>query len=147
LTPRKPYWQPDRSDAPHENARSRPISAQFRICPPVARIWESVVVTGFRAQGGGGQMWITFVIFASFVVAMVAMAYFGITSHEEAPPADGGDVGMEPGRCGLCKAPLRRNATSDEVVFELEHRIDFELGEISRAWHAPSDHLGRAFPV
>lgn len=96
-------------------------------------------------------MWITFVIFASFVVAMVAMAYFGIQSHDEALPRDGADglasaSAADPGRCGLCKAPLRRNATSDEVVFELEHRIDSDLGEIARAWHA-SPPLDRTFPV
>jgi hypothetical protein len=96
-------------------------------------------------------MWITFVIFASFVVAMVAMAYFGMQSHDEALQRDGADglasASADPGRCGLCKAPLRRNATSDEVVFELEHRIDTELGEIARAWHAPADHLGRTYSV
>lgn len=96
-------------------------------------------------------MWITFVIFASFVVAMVAMAYFGIQSHDEALQREGADelasASADPGRCGLCQAPLRRNATSDEVVFELEHRIDSELGEIARAWHAPPSSLGRTFPV
>jgi hypothetical protein len=96
-------------------------------------------------------MWITFVIFASFVVAMVAMAYFGIQSHDEALQREGDGLANasaeDPGRCGLCRAPLRRNATSDEVVFELEHRIDSELGEIARAWHAPGDPLGRTFPV
>jgi hypothetical protein len=96
-------------------------------------------------------MWITFVIFASFVVAMVAMAYFGIQSHDEALQTEGADdanaSAADPGRCGLCKAPLRRNATSDEVVFELEHRIDTELGEIARAWHASPASMGRTFPV
>lgn len=97
-------------------------------------------------------MWITFVIFASFVVAMIAMAYFGIQSHDEALQGEGADLqagapAASAAHCGLCKAPLRRIATSDEVVFELEHRIDAELGEISRAWHASHDGHGRASPA
>jgi hypothetical protein len=92
-------------------------------------------------------MWITFVIVASFVVAMIAMAYFGIQSHDEALQREEASRSADPGQCGLCKAPLRRNATSDEVVFELEHRIDAELGEIARAWHSHPDGLGRSFPA
>jgi hypothetical protein len=94
-------------------------------------------------------MWITFVIVAAFVVAMVAMAYFGIQSCDEAVQRQGGEPrAHEPSHlahCGLCKAPLRRAATTDEVVFELEHRIDAERGEIARAWH--SEVLGRTFPA
>jgi hypothetical protein len=94
-------------------------------------------------------MWITFVIVASFVVAMVAMAYFGIQSHDEALQREEAERRADPGQCGLCKSPLKRAATSDEVVFELEHRIDAELGEISRAWHshAHPETLRRTYPV
>jgi hypothetical protein len=89
-------------------------------------------------------MWITFVIVASFVVAMIAMAYFGIQSHDEAVQREEAD----PAACGLCNAPLKRAATTDEVIYELEHRIDAELGEIARAWqHSHPDTLRRTFPV
>jgi len=92
-------------------------------------------------------MWITFVIVASFVVAMIAMAYFGIQSHDEAVQRREAH-GADPGACGLCNAPLKRAATTDEVIFELEHRIDAELGEIARAWqHSHPDTLRRTFPV
>lgn len=88
-------------------------------------------------------MWITFTIVAAFVVAIVAMAYFGMQelagNDASAPPA------RDPGRCGLCRAPLPRAATRDEIVFELEHRIEGELREIARALHSPPEGLGRVF--
>jgi hypothetical protein len=95
-------------------------------------------------------MWITFLIVASFVVAMIAMAYFGIQSYDEAAQRDGGEArahdSHRSGECGLCHAPLRRAATTDEVVFELEHRIDAERSEIARAWHSAAP-MGRTFPA
>lgn len=96
-------------------------------------------------------MWITFVIVASFVVAMIAMAYFGIQSVDEAAQREGPEPrahepSHRPGECGLCHAPLRRHATTDEVVFELEHRIDAERSEIARAWHS-AEPTGRSYPA
>jgi hypothetical protein len=45
----------------------------------------------------------------------------------------------QPGRCMLCNAPLRRPSTADEVVWEVEHRIDAELQDVIRL-------LGRPVP-
>jgi hypothetical protein len=45
----------------------------------------------------------------------------------------------QPGRCMLCNAPLRRPGTVDEVIFEVEHRIDEELKDIVQL-------LGRSAP-
>ncbi len=95
-------------------------------------------------------MWITFAIAASFVVAMVAMAYFGMERQGEAMDrADAalptGPLAGEPGCCELCRAPLRRAVSSDQVVFELEHRIDAELREIARAFHSAPESFGRTF--
>lgn len=42
---------------------------------------------------------------------------------DEAPAA-------KPGHCLLCEAPLRRPSTADEVVFDIEHRIDTELKDV-----------------
>jgi hypothetical protein len=91
-------------------------------------------------------MWITFLIVAAFVVAIVAMAYFGIApQHDALLRADGGAAAH--GHCGLCQAPLRRDATSDEVVFELEHRIDADLCELSSGGASPAATLHPPFPA
>ncbi len=93
-------------------------------------------------------MVVTFVIAAVFFAACIAIGYFGIQEREaqwereaarrlESAPAPG------PGHCPLCDAPLRRAVTSDEVVFELEHRIDADLRDIAHALHAPPESLGR----
>ncbi len=90
-------------------------------------------------------MWITFTIVASFVVAIIAMAYFGMEgrSEPEALPIEA--PVRDPGRCGLCRAPIPRAATSDEIVFELEHRIEAELRDIAHALHSTPERFGRLF--
>lgn len=90
-------------------------------------------------------MWITFTIVAAFVVAIVAMAYFGMEGRAEAEPRPIEVSANDLDRCGLCRAPLPRAATSDEIVFELEHRIEAELREIAHALHASPESFGRLF--
>jgi hypothetical protein len=79
-------------------------------------------------------MWVTFVIAGAFVVAFIAMGYFGVKEHEDGARAWGADglpAGVTPGpREG-------RPPTRDQVVFELEHRIDEELRDIDYALGAP----------
>ncbi len=93
-------------------------------------------------------MWVTFVIAAVFFAACIAMGYFGIEEREEQRERDAASrleraPAAQPGHCMLCNAPLRRAVTSDEVVFELEHRIDAELRDIAHALHAAPESFGR----
>ncbi len=93
-------------------------------------------------------MWVTFVIAAGFFVAFIAMGYFGIQEREqqrerEAETMLANAAVAQPGCCILCNAPLRRMATSDEVLFELEHRIDAELRDITHALHTAPESFGR----
>ena len=95
-------------------------------------------------------MWVTFVIAAAFFVAFIAMGYFGVQEREQQREREGAAVLAnasvpQPGCCMLCNAPLRRAATSDEVVFELEHRIDAELRDIAHALHTAPESFGRIF--
>lgn len=93
-------------------------------------------------------MWVTFVIAAGFFAACIAMGYFGIQEHEEQREREAASKlasapATQLGCCILCNAPLRRAATSDEVVFELEHRIDAELRDIAHALHTAPESFGR----
>lgn len=95
-------------------------------------------------------MWIIFFIGAGFFVAILAMGYFAVEEGEgereaeRAAPAAAAGAGAQLGSCGLCDAPLPgRAVTSDEVVFEVEHRIDAELRDIAHALHAHPESLGR----
>jgi hypothetical protein len=76
-------------------------------------------------------MWVTFVIAGLFVVAFIAMGYFGVKEHEEGARGWSGEA-QPAGVAGAGRAPTR-----DQVVFELEHRIDEELREIDYALGAP----------
>lgn len=95
-------------------------------------------------------MWAIFFIAAGFFVAILAMGYFAVEQGEgerqperAAPPAVA-EAAPHLGACGLCEAPLPgRAATSDEVVFEVEHRIDAELRDIVHALAAHPESLGR----
>ncbi len=97
-------------------------------------------------------MWLTIAIAGVLFVGMFAILWFGYQqaevqrrdrphlSFENAPAA-------RPGHCILCDAPLRRAASTDEVVFEIEHRIDAELkdiGHVLRAQDGGFRHLYRA---
>jgi len=96
------------------------------------------------------MLWITLVVAASFFVAFIAMGYFAVQEREEqhgregaAAPAD--TPFAKPGKCPLCNAPLRRPATSEEIVFAVEHRIDAELRDIALALHSAPESFGRIF--
>ncbi len=78
-------------------------------------------------------MWITFAIVASFVIATIAMAYFGMEAREAPVEVDTRAPADDPACCGLCRTPLRRSATSEQIVLEVERRIDAELREIASA--------------
>lgn len=89
-------------------------------------------------------MWMAFLIGGAFFAAIVAIGYFGIQQggdplEEGAPLAAPGDG--EDGSCGLCSAPLRRAATSDQAVFEIEHRIHADLKDVTHALRAHPDPL------
>jgi hypothetical protein len=46
----------------------------------------------------------------------------------------------------LCNAPLRKTSTADEVVYEVEHRIDAELQDVARVLRRASpDGLTRLY--
>jgi hypothetical protein len=84
-------------------------------------------------------MWVTCLITAAFVVAFIAAEYFAIQQREEDAERERarlGDGAAQPGTMspGFSHTP---HATSDEVVHELEHRIDEELRDISYAMCAP----------
>ena len=93
-------------------------------------------------------MWVAYLVGAAFFLAFIAIGYFGIQERERGragtdPFADAASV--DPRSCPLCNAPLRRAATRDEVVFELEHRIDAELRDIALALHSPPESFGRIY--
>jgi len=95
-------------------------------------------------------MFITFVIAVAFFAAFIAVGYFGILEREHERDDSGEEVGLaapptQPGCCVLCSAPLKRAATSDEVVFEVERRIDAELRDIGHALHSAPDSFRRIF--
>lgn len=95
-------------------------------------------------------MWVTYLIAAAFFLAIMAMGYFGI-QQRDAERERAGDALLanaplaRPGCCPLCDAPLRRAVTSDEVVFEVEHRIDAELKDIAHFLHSAPESFGRIF--
>lgn len=83
-------------------------------------------------------MWVTCLITAAFVVAFIAAEYFAIQQREQDAERERArleDGAANPGAMfGFSRAP---RTTSDEVVHELEHRIDEELRDISYAMCAP----------
>ena len=93
-----------------------------------------------------------YLIVAAFFVAVLAIGYFAVADGEKqhgvldalgpTPPAGSQDVA-----CTACDDVPRpaRAATSDQVVFEVEHRIDAELRDIAHALHAHPKSLSRLF--
>lgn len=91
-------------------------------------------------------MWIALVIAGAFFVAMLAMGYFACKDlgSEERPERAAPEA--HAGACAVCEGGLpARPTTSDQVVFEVEHRIDAELRDIAHALHAHPERLGRMF--
>lgn len=92
----------------------------------------------------------TVLIATFFFVACIAMGYFGIQEREQerAREKDAVLASAKPvrqGSCPLCDAPLRRAATVDEIVFEVEHRIDAELTDIAHLLRSPPEGFGRIY--
>lgn len=84
-------------------------------------------------------MWVTGLITAAFVVAFIAAEFFAVQQREqdaERERARLGDGAAQPGTTSPGFTPVH-HVTSDEIVHELEHRIDEELRDISYAMRAP----------
>jgi hypothetical protein len=92
-------------------------------------------------------------IVGAFFVALLAIAYFAVQQTEAdrgapldalAPPPR---VGAPDAACAGCRdVPSAAPAsTSDQVVFEVEHRIDAERRDIAHALHAHPRSLARLF--
>jgi len=86
-------------------------------------------------------------IVTGFFVAIVAIGYFAVQQGEqERGSLDVLPEGPHAASCTVCDAPRAAPATtSDQVVFEVEHRIDAELRDIAHALHAHPERLGRLF--
>jgi hypothetical protein len=95
-------------------------------------------------------MWLTIAIAGGLFAGMVAILWFGYQQMEEQRQHESDAVlanapAARPGHCMLCDAPLRRAATTDEVLFEVEHRIDAEREEIVRALWTQPDGIQRLY--
>jgi uncharacterized protein YlxW (UPF0749 family) len=82
-------------------------------------------------------MGLTIVVGLAFFVGMMAILYFG---HEQAEK-DRAERAEAEARRG--RAELRQEQRSaDEVVFDLEHRIDSDLQEFSASLRPPAPGVG-----
>lgn len=96
-------------------------------------------------------MLLTTIIAGALFLGMIAILAFGYQRieqerSEEADAVLANAPAAQPGRCMLCNAPLRRPSTVDEVVFELEHRIDAELRDVAQVLRRPApDGLTRLY--
>jgi hypothetical protein len=87
-------------------------------------------------------MWTTALIAGGLFVAMLVMLWLNFEDAEKRRGAEGeGPVAVGPGQCLLCDAPLRQRRTREEVVGELEHRIDADLQDIERQLRTSPDRL------
>jgi hypothetical protein len=82
-------------------------------------------------------MWLTIVILVAAFASLVALLAFSFqeVQHDrerdgDAVPATGGFA--KPGHCMLCDAPVRRPCSHEQVVLEVQQRIDAELREVSQ---------------
>lgn len=88
------------------------------------------------------------ILFAGLFVAMMAELYLEYSSREEqrvkAATVELAGTAVS-GRCMLCGAPLRRERTSAEVVFEVERRIDVELQDIGHLLRTAPEKVSRLY--
>lgn len=87
------------------------------------------------------------VLFGGLFVAMMAALYLEYEAREKQRAKEAATVELvgRPGRCVLCDAPLRRERTTAEVVFEVEHRIDVELQDISHLLRTAPEKVSRLY--
>lgn len=95
-------------------------------------------------------MWMTMVIAGVLFAALVTMLTFGYleVEREREKRADAllaNAPTATPGHCLLCDAPLRRPSTTDQVVFEIEHRIDRELADIAHLMRTSPESVTRLY--
>lgn len=83
-------------------------------------------------------MWTAFLIIGAFFAAVLAIGYFAV---QEGGERLGGEA-PEPAGEGFGGAS--RAATSDQAVFEIEHRIHADLREVTHALRSPSDRFQEA---
>ena len=91
-------------------------------------------------------MWLGIGLAVGLTIALLAMCYFAVNHHDQEAFRDAPGLlaaSTATGRwCGACNAPLRRVATTEQVVFEVERRIDSDLRSIARSLGAPPDRHG-----
>jgi len=80
-------------------------------------------------------MWLTIIIAGGLFAALTAAVFLGYSQTEAERNGEAAAVRDEasapkPGHCLLCDAPFRKPSTADEVVFDIEHRIDTELKDV-----------------
>jgi hypothetical protein len=89
------------------------------------------------------------VLFGGLFLAMTASLYLEYEAREKQRAKEAATVELVgtavPGRCMLCGAPLRRERTTAEVVFEVEHRIDVELQDISHLLRTAPEKVSRLY--
>ncbi len=96
-------------------------------------------------------MLLTMIIAGTLFAGMIAILAFGyqqieLERNEKAEAALASAPAAQPGRCMLCNAPLRKTSTADEVVYEVEHRIDAELQDVAQVLRRASpDGLTRLY--
>jgi hypothetical protein len=80
-------------------------------------------------------MWLGISLAVGFSLALLAICYFAVEDRERQRERDGtallGERGLDGRGSGASPAPLRRPASADQVVFEVERRIDAELAAIA----------------
>jgi hypothetical protein len=95
-------------------------------------------------------MWMTVFIAGFLFAGMVGILVFGYqqVEQENEKRSAAALASAEParsGHCMLCDAPLRRPSTTDQVVFEIEHRIDAELQDIVHLMRTAPDAAARLY--
>ena len=92
-------------------------------------------------------MWMTVWIAGSLFAGMIAILAFGYQQLEK--DVEGRSktptLPVKTTHCMLCEAPIRRATSTDQVVFEIEHRIDAELRDIVRLMRNAPDSAARLY--